>query len=186
MASATFFWGSSVSAAAIVTSSVPPKAKTTTSRAEATPVRPLGMKPPCSVRLDSPGLGTSSAPISSSTPTTRNPTTAATLSSANQNSASPSVPTRTRLITVNTAMKISAHAHCGREGHISVTSCAAAVASAATTTTICAHHSQPSARPMVGPSALPAYVENAPEEGSAAAISPRARITSTSSVHATR
>ena len=156
IARATLVCGSSVSAAAMVTSSVPPNAKTTTSSAAATPVMPLGMNPPCSVRLDSPGLGAGSAPISNSTPTTRNPTTAATLSSANQNSVSPNVPTRTRLMTVNTAMKINAHNHWGSEGHISVTSCAAAVASAATTTTIWAHHNHPRARPIVGPMALPA------------------------------
>ena len=156
IAAATLRWGSSVSAAAMVTSSVPPNAKMTTRSAAATPVMPLGMKPPCSVRLLSPGEGAGSTPISSSTPTARNATTAATLRSANQNSVSPRVPTRTRLMAVKTAMKIRAQTHCGKEGHISVTSWAAAVASAATTTTICAHHNQPSARPTVGPIALPA------------------------------
>ena len=143
MARATLVSGSSVSAAAIVTSSVPPNAKITTSNAAATPETPMGMNPPWLVRLLSPGDGAGSRPMSSNTPTTRKASTASTLSSANQNSVSPRVSTRNRLTAVNTAMKISASTHWGTTGHISAVSWA--------------------------------------EAGFAAVISPRARITSTSS-----
>lgn len=87
---------------------------------------------------------------------TRKTTTAATLSSENQNSNSPNCPTPMRLMAVKMIMKISASSHCGAMGQAETRIWAAAVASAAITMISCTHHSQPTAKPAAGLTARPA------------------------------
>ena len=118
---------------------------------------PLGMKPPWAVRLARPGASAvGSRPITNSPPITRKTTTAATLSSENQNSNSPNCPTPMRLMAVKMIMKISASSHCGAMGQAETRIWAAAVASAAITMISCTHHSQPTAKPAAGLTARPA------------------------------
>ena len=154
IARATLRSGSSVSAAATATISVPPNANTTTSRAAPIPARPAGAKPPCAVKLDRPGEATSgNQPSSRATPTRMKATIAATLMIANQNSNSPKLRTPSRLTTVNAAMNSSASAGTDNEGQRVASRPAAPTASAAITITSCTHHSQPTVAPAVGPSA---------------------------------
>ncbi len=94
-----------------------------------------------------------SSPSTSSTPTTRNPTIAATLTNANQNSSSPNCRTPQRLITANTTTTASATPHCGTSGYQPVTMRAAPVISAPSTMTSMNQYSQPSRNPAHGPSA---------------------------------
>lgn len=82
--------GSSDSAAAIATISVPPKAKMTISRAPAMPAIPVGKKPPLSTRLETPAAGCPGmSPKIARAPTTRNAMIANTLIAANQYSKRP-------------------------------------------------------------------------------------------------
>lgn len=82
--------GSFDSAAAIATTSVPPKANTTISRAPAMPAMPFGAKPPASTRFEMPVAATPGMrPMIAHTPTTRKAMIAATLIAANQNSKRP-------------------------------------------------------------------------------------------------
>jgi hypothetical protein len=111
---------------------------------------------------------------------------ATTLRMANQNSNSPKLRTPSRLIAVNTTMKVSEVAGTESCGHTVASNPAAPTASAAITITSCTHHSQPTVAPAVGPIASAAYTENAPLAGLAAAISPRAFITMITSAPATR
>jgi hypothetical protein len=83
----------------------------------------------------------------------RNPTIAATLSSANQNSNSPKFFTWVRFTAVSTAMNTKAISHTGRAGKIVESRPAAPSASAAMTTTSCSHQSQPTVAPATGPKA---------------------------------
>ena len=145
--------GSSVSAAATAMISMPPKLKVTMRRAAATPDHPLGMNPPCPTRLDAPAAGAANTPQMSSTPTTRNTRTAATLNRANQNSNSPNRSTPSRLTAVRTTRKMSVSSHTGATGHIATRVDAAAIASAATTMTNSIHQTQPIANPAAGPMA---------------------------------
>src|SRR6478735_4135950 len=185
MALPTLRWGSSVSAAATETISVPPNAKITTNRAAATPPRPCGAK--LSVRFAAPGESTpGSRPRSRAAPTPRNRTMTATLRMANQNSNSPKFRTPARLMPVKTTMKSSVSAQTGTTGQTENSSPAAPRASAAMTTTSCSHHSHPMVAPAVRPRARSAYTEKAPLAGLAAAISPSAHITRMISVPATR
>ena len=82
--------GSSDSAAAIATTSVPPNATTTMRSAAAMPVIPCGAKPPSSTRFEIPVAGTPGmSPTIAHTPTMRKAMIAATLIAANQNSKRP-------------------------------------------------------------------------------------------------
>ncbi len=82
--------GSFDSAAAIATTSVPPNANTTMSRAPAMPAMPFGAKPPLSTRFAMPVAGTPGmSPTIAHTPTMRKAMIAATLMAANQNSKRP-------------------------------------------------------------------------------------------------
>ena len=171
--------GSSDSAAAMVTTSRPPKAKTTASTPEITPAQPLGRKPPCPVRLARPtGSVSGSTPKTARVPRTRKRTIAPTLRVANQNSNSPKFFTAARLATVKTTMKISTQPHWGTAGTQPLAICAAPVASTASTTTSRNQYSQPDVKPAQRPSARSACTENEPEAGIAADISPSIRITS--------
>ena len=155
MAWPTLCRGFSVSAAATLTISVPPKAKITTNSAVAMPPSPAGAK--SAVMLARPGDATSgSKPSSSAAPTPRNSRIAATLRMANQNSNSPKLLTPARLMAVNTTMKIRARAQTGITGHTVNSRPAAPRASAAMTTTSCSHHSQPTVAPAVWPMAFSA------------------------------
>ena len=107
--------GSAVSAAATATISTPPKAKITTSSADATPLTPWGMKSLPS-RFPHPGEAAGVNPSRKAAPSTRKTTTKVILISENQNSNSPKLPTLTRLIPVKTTMMISAKPHCGKPG----------------------------------------------------------------------
>src|SRR6476620_5191060 len=146
--------GSAVSAAATETISVPPNANATTKSAVAIPAKPLGANP-APVKLDSPGDWTpGSQPKSRAAPTRRNPTMAATLSSANQNSNSPKFFTLVRFTAVSTTMNTKAISHTGSAGKMVASSPAAPSASAAMTTTSWIHHSQPTVAPATGPYAV--------------------------------
>ena len=103
--------GSSDSAAAMVTSSMPPKAKATASIAVATPPQPFGMKPTSAMLLIPTKLVPGSSPNHSATPRMRKATMTATLISANQNSNSPKFFTAAKLIAVKATMAISAGIH---------------------------------------------------------------------------
>ncbi len=143
--------GSAVSAAATETISVPPNANATTNSAVAIPAKPLGANP-SPVKLDRPGDCTpGSQPKSRAAPTSRNPTIAATLSRANQNSNSPKFFTLVRFTAVSTTMNTKAISHTGRAGKMVASRPAAPSASAAMTTTSCSHHSQPTVAPATGP-----------------------------------
>ena len=108
---ATLCAGFSDSAAAMVTSSMPPKAKATASKPAAKPGMPLGRK--FSVKLvpakekSMPGR----MPSAMSTPMTRKATMTPTLMMANQNSNSPKPPTAAKLTTAKNATAISAGIH---------------------------------------------------------------------------
>ncbi len=97
---------------------------------------------------------------------------AATLSSANQNSASPKLLAPSRLTPVSTTRNVSARTHWLVWGQRACRIVADAVASAATEIAIWAHHSHPIQAPTDLPRALSAKMEMEPLWGSAAAISP--------------
>ncbi len=179
--------GSSDSAAAIVTTSRPPKAKMTASMPAITPPAPCGKKPSCPFRLAVPtGSVSGSRPKTARVPRTRNRTIAPTLRAANQNSNSPKFFTAARLLTVKTTMKTSTQTHWSTEGTQPCAIFAAPVASTASTTTSRNQYSQPAEKPAQRPSARSAYTENEPEAGIAADISPSARMTSMASAPASR
>ncbi len=186
-ARATLRAGSSDSAAAIVTTSRPPKANATARTPETTPCQPLGRKPPCPVRLASPTASVSgSTPKIASRLSSRNSTIAPTFSVANQNSNSPKLLTAVRLAAVNTSMKISTQPHCGTAGTHPLAICAAPVASTASTTTSRNQYSQPTLKPAQRPSARSACTEKAPDAGIAEDISPSIRMISMASAPAIR
>ena len=100
------------------------------------PPRPCGAKPPCPSRLLVPtGSEPGSRPSASSAPTTRNSTTTATLSDANQNSNSPKLRTGARLTTANAVTSSNAMAHCGSTGSHPWMICEAPVISTPSTST---------------------------------------------------
>ena len=121
------------------------------SRADVSPLMPLGRKPPWWMTLLSPGAGAFVSPRIMSTPTTRKTTTAATLMRENQNSNSPNRSTPNRLMPVRATRKISDMSQVGATGHMAYNTEAAAVASAATTTTSWIHQTHPTAKPTAGP-----------------------------------
>ncbi len=125
-------FGSSASAAAIVTTSRPPNANTTAMNPAMTPPQPPGRK---SRRLARPGESTpGSRPTIAAPPSARKTTIAATLRPANQNSNSPKLRTSVRFTAVSTDMKTSTHSHCGTAGTQPEAIFAAPVASTASTT----------------------------------------------------
>ena len=147
--------GFSDSAAATVTSSMPPNAKATASNAVATPAQPLGMKPTSLIfdRPTNPPVG--STPSHRATPMHRNATITTTLIRANQNSNSPKFFTAAKLITVKKPMAISA----GIQGEMAnhwATIADAPVISTAMIMIIMNQYSQPMAKPAQRPKACSA------------------------------
>ena len=109
------FSAPAVSPAATPTISVPPKAKITPSDREIIGMRPIGKKPPLSVRFAKPARpGPTAWPVMmAQMATSMKITMAATLMAANQNSASPKYFTL-NMFSVNTrASAMSASNHCG-------------------------------------------------------------------------
>ena len=103
---ATLCAGSSDSAAAMVTSSIPPKAKATASKPAAKPGTPLGAK--FSTKLL---VWVSAGPKMSHAPSTKKATMTATLMMANQNSNSPNPRTAPKLTTAKNTTATSAGIH---------------------------------------------------------------------------
>ena len=79
-----------------------------------------------------------------------------------------------------------ANTHCGTESTQVLSTSAAAVASTGMTVTQNHQYSQPIVKPAHGPIERSAYVENDPVSGCRIAISPSIRITSTTSIPASR
>ncbi|CAM5735182.1 hypothetical protein SHIRM173S_12979 [Streptomyces hirsutus] len=171
--------GFSDSAAAMVTVSRPPYAKTEASRPITSPSPPLGSS---GVRFEVPGESVpGSTPATASTPSTRNSEIAPTLSAANQNSNSPNLFTAARFVAQNITMNSATHAHSGVPGSQPVTIFAAPMPSRPTAVHSSTQNAQPEAKPAQGPIARSACAENEPDDGYAADISPSIRITSMTS-----
>ena len=178
-------FGSSDSAAAMVTISMPPNANATASRPAAMPETPLGRKPDSAMFCVPTNVVPGSRPKNSSTPITMNPMITATLMNANQNSNSPNPRTLTRLTTAKNATQMRPGIHPGMP-HQAPMIAPAPVISAPSTMISMNQYSQPRTNPADRPNAISAYVEKAPDAGRAAAISPSMVITRTTMVPAAR
>ncbi|MDH6551268.1 hypothetical protein M2162_005365 [Streptomyces sp. SAI-041] len=171
--------GSSDSAAAMVTVSRPPYAKTEASRPTTRPSPPPGKKPPRPVRFAVPGESVPGRrPATARTPRTRNRTIAPTFRAANQNSNSPKFFTAVRFVPQKTSMNRATQAHSGVPGSHPVTIFAAPMPSRPTAVHSSTQNDHPAVKPAQGPIARSACAEKEPEEGCAADISPSIRITS--------
>ena len=155
MAECTPACGSSDSAAATVTSSMPPNANATAKSAVATPDQPLGMKPTSLTLLNPTNPLAGSRPSHSATPMIKNATMTATLIRANQNSNSPKFFTAEKLTTVNATMATSAGIH-GEIPNQAATMAEAPVISTAMIMIIMNQYSQPMVNPAHGPNACAA------------------------------
>ncbi len=165
----------------MVTISMPPNANATTNSPAAMPETPFGAKPPSPVKLIQPtGSDDGSRPKISSPPITRKPTITAIFTAANQNSNSPKLATRARLTAAKNTIAINAGIQ-GSTPNQRPMNAAAPVISAPITMMSVNQYSQPIAKPAVRPNAISAYVENDPDDGDAAAISPSMRMTRTTS-----
>src|SRR5699024_7263314 len=181
--------GSGDSAAAMVTSSIPPKANATTRRPAATPDSPIGMNPSPSPSRWSQPTGPpepGSQPSTSSTPMIRKPMITATLIAANQNSNSPKLATFDRFTIAKKVTNTRAGTHWGSHGAQAAMIPEAPVISAPSTRISITQYSQPMVKPAQSPIAERAYSANEPELGWAELISPSMRITEITSSPAIR
>src|ERR1700743_2512184 len=118
---------------------------------------PLGVKPPCAVRLAKPTAGPGHRPTMQAAQTHRKTTMAATLMEANQYSASPHERTDSRFRTVNTSTSPRVTVQGGMCGNQKLSSLAPATASMATTITQKYQYIQPVKNPASSPSAMRLY-----------------------------
>src|SRR3984893_1143545 len=112
---------------------------------------PFGAKPPCAVRLATPGETPGHRPRTKDTATAKNATIAATLIEANQNSNSPNDLTETRFVRVSKSSNAKLMNQAGSLGNQNRTSPAPATASSATTMTQKYQYIQPLRKPASSP-----------------------------------
>src|ERR1700675_811524 len=113
---------------------------------------PFGAKPPCAVRLATPGETPGHRPRTNVPATAKNATIAATLIEANQNSNSPNDLTEMRFVRVSKSNNAKLMNQDGASGSQKRTSPAPATASRATTMTKKYQYIQPVRKPASSPS----------------------------------
>nr|VDG62798.1 Uncharacterised protein [Streptococcus thermophilus] len=153
---------------------MPPKVKVTATSEKTTPDAPKGKKPPWSVRLWNPA---SAEGVSTSTkPRMIIATSAMTLTSDSQYSASAKMLTRAALMMSTTTNVTSAVIQWGICGNQKSRNVPMAVSSIMPTTIVVYHQFHPATKPARGPMKSRAYAANDPETGLATAISPSMRM----------
>src|ERR1700730_6922316 len=173
--------GSCDSAAAMVVISAPVSEKYTVTAPASTATQPFGMKPPYALRLRNVAPVGEVKPQAYAAASAMNTTIAATFMEANQNSNSPYERADMRFTAVMMPMSASPSSHGGKPSQ----PCRrGAPANASTGTTIIQkyQYSQPATNPAHGPKPARANSVKERTAGSATAISPSMRITSSTSV----